>query len=236
MRVFVIAEAGTSHESDFDRACALIHAAKAAGADACKFQWWSDLDRLCVRRPSAGSLAPYQMPRAWLEPLAALCAAESIEFMCTVYAQEDLAAVAPYLQRLKIASLESRDEPFVYACLALDKPIVASLPPAALSTWWHYLQRGFPITLLHCIPIYPCSLETADLARIRRDRLDGWSDHTGHVLAGAVAVGAGARTVEVHIRLEDTSLGHPDFAVSHPPEGLTTYITYLRQADRMIGP
>jgi len=49
-RTFIIAEAGSTHDGDFLKAARLIEAARAAGADAVKFQFWSSAEPLATRR------------------------------------------------------------------------------------------------------------------------------------------------------------------------------------------
>ena len=74
---------------------------------------------------------------------------------------------------------------------------------------------------LHCISEYPCPIDKIDLTACSPiDSYDntvrGLSDHTAHVLTGAVAVGAGARVIESHVRLWDTPQDNPDYPHSLP--------------------
>jgi sialic acid synthase SpsE len=48
-------------------------------------------------------------PAEWLPLLAKECERVDIEFMCSVFIPQDVAAIAPFVQRFKVASLEAMD-------------------------------------------------------------------------------------------------------------------------------
>lgn len=240
MKVLVIAEAGSSHDGDLDRAKRLVAAAATAGADICKFQFWSDPVRLAERRQATESLAiyaQYKIPARWLDLLAYECKRHEIEFMCTCYLPEDIAVVAPWVTRFKISSFEACDQEFVRRHLDYyDRRIIISTGMAGeseVSRLWHLGDGNF--ALLHCLSAYPAPPNEVNLAVIYDGMFDGFSDHTTSTLTGAVAVGAGARILEKHLRLEDTDPDNPDYPHSLPPDQFAQYVQNVRLAEQMIG-
>lgn len=231
---FIIGEAGSSHDCDFHRACELIIIAAKAGADACKFQYYSSPNQLALRRKVPLKYLQiyekYQLPAMWLGPLKEKCDEYNIEFMVTAYLPEDIAVVAPYVRRFKIASFEASDEAFVHAHRCYNKPLIISTGMSE-GVWYRHDD-----TYLHCVSSYPCPIDQANLKVLREeDHLDGYSDHTRHVLTGALAVAAGARVLEVHFRLDDTDLTNPDYATALTPDELFEYIANVELAERMLG-
>ena len=239
MRTFVISEAGSCHDGSILRACDLIFAAQKAGADACKFQYWSSAERLAERRNATDYLEVYRkygFAWPWLNSLKLLCDERGIEFMCTVYLTEDIPVIAPYVKRFKVASFEAGDHEFIKAHWPYKKPIIVSTG----------MMRGSDtITVggchyLHCVSAYPTPLDQANLG-VLHDEWDGcgwyegYSDHTHDVLTGALAVAAGARILEVHFRLDDTDPANPDYATALSPGQLKDYISLVRKAELMMG-
>ena len=229
-RTFIIAEAGSCHDGEFTRAVELILAAKRAGADACKFQFWSSPERLAARRNAADYLDVYRkyaLPTEWLPMLKAQCDHVGIEFMCTVYLREDIPVIAPFVKRFKVASFEAGDIDFVMAH-PLGKLIASTGMMGRVPIW----LRG-RAELLHCVSAYPCPEEQASLGAIAG--CAGYSDHTRNILTGAFAVCAGARILEVHFRLDATDPRNPDYGTALSPYELREYINYVRMAGRMLG-
>jgi sialic acid synthase SpsE len=253
MGVFVIAEAGSSHDNDLQKAYRLIEAAKECGADACKFQWTSDALKMASRRgfyqPGIQNIY-YQYlkkPVSWLESLKAHADKVGIEFMCTVYLIEDIAVIAPLVKRFKVSAFESGWGEFVHAHDKHKKPMVISIPN---STGKYALSDA---SYLWCVSKYPTPLEQLQLRRFRpvaEDQgyvdypsnrvtypFDGLSDHTANVLTGAAAVAAGARIIEAHIRLDDTSPDNPDYKHSlrcGKWGEFQTYVENIRTVERML--
>ncbi len=122
MGVFIIAEAGSCHDGSLDMARALCQAAAHAGADACKFQYWSNPDHLAKRRHITGPnpYTQYRMDYAWVSTLKNTCDNLGIEFMCTVYLTEDIPFIEQYVKRFKVASFEAGDVEFLRRQLLQD--------------------------------------------------------------------------------------------------------------------
>lgn len=251
MTVFIIAEAGSSHDNDLQKAYRLIEAAKECGADAVKFQWTSNAGKMADRRgldlKTAGTMYEtyLEKPVSWLESLKAHADKVGIEFMCTVYLIEDISTIAPFVKRFKVSAFESHDAQFIAAHLkgpALKGPwnghdVIISLNPGKYVPM--HLDAPACVKTLHCISLYPTD---PALLRLGPSMLlhDGFSDHTANVLTGAAAVAAGASIVEAHIRLSSTSPENPDYphslvADSENPEfAFSKYVQNIRTVERML--
>lgn len=243
MRTLIISEPGMTWDRDLDKAYRLIEAAKACGADIFKAQWTSSGAKIQQRRKVDRKYAAIyergvQYPREWLEMLKARCEAAGLEFMATVYLPEDIPVVADLVKRFKVSAYESQDEDFVRRHVRYDKDIIVSVNPSYLPLpRTHRLRQ---IKLLHCQSIYPTPADKLNLSTIRRHDLDGFSDHSANVLAGAAAVAAGASIVESHICLEDTNADNPDYGHSLAADGMNgvnygygLYVQNIRTAEAM---
>jgi sialic acid synthase SpsE len=241
MRVFIIAEAACTWRIRDDRqhiryARKAIIAAKAAGADAVKFQWVSDPQQMAQRRNvlrEAYTILAW--PEAWLPIIARECTRLDIEFICSVFLPSDIATIAPYVKRFKIASLEYLDRAMWDAAHAQQKQIIASTgcttaEEARSVLLWNFQEQD---KRLMCTSSYPCPLDQVNLRAIRE--FDGFSDHTADTLTGAVAVAAGARILEVHFRLDETMKYNPDYNHSLSVNGLIEYVTNVRKTEVMMG-
>lgn len=255
--VFIIAEAactwhiGKSAKQHLANALKCIRVAQEAGADACKFQFTSDPAKMAQRRHIA-DLASYDRLAwavKWLPILAGECEDAGIEFMCSAYLPQDVATIAPFVKRFKVASLEFDDHELLNAIDNTRKPFIASTGAhtheqvLASDTnrrcSWRMEGPIGPVgrygnAFLQCTSSYPCALEHLNLRRIR-GRYIGLSDHSGDVLTGAVAVACGAEIIEVHFRLDETRPDNPDFTHSHSPMGLRQYILNIRKTELMLG-
>lgn len=241
MRTFVIAEIGSCHDANFEKALMLIEAAQETGADAAKFQWWSDPRKLAYRRRAEeyeSIYRKYQVPTKWLEPLKKHCEKVGVEFMCTAYLPGDVAILEPLLKRFKIASFESEDEKFVRMHKEYRKPVYVSLGMAMeLPRWTRGSWTKFPevYSFLHCVSGYPTPIDQANIAKIRRYGMDGFSDHTTSVLTGGLAVAAGATIIEKHIHIAATDHGNPDYPHSLNVGQFKEYVDFIRLSEKALG-
>jgi N-acetylneuraminate synthase len=239
MKTFVIAEAGSCHEGDLDKAKRLIDLAYAAGADACKFQYCSDYKRLRKKRQleidAPEHEYPFSIDKKWFSILSDYCK-NKLEFMCTAYLHEDISLVAPWVKRFKISAFESKDPDFVAAHRKYGKPLVISIDvydPDPTED----LEREDGDVWLHCVSKYPCPDNELILTEGPSCDLDGLSDHTKNPITGAVALayfGGDQPTIETHFRLDDTPKECPDYEVARTPGELKEYIRLIREAEVLL--
>ena len=236
MRCEIVAELGCTHEGRFETCLRLIDAAAAAGATTWKAQWVSDPLRMCIRRKAQAYLPFYEwlaFPLEWHGQFAAACVARGLRYACSVYLPEDAAIVAPYVSFLKISSFENADTAMIEAALATPAPVVISLGQSHSRPFVTTPAHQRPIRYLHCTSAYPAPVAEMHVSALAR--CDGLSDHSRHVLTGAVAVGAGATMLEVHYRLEDCDPQNPDYPVAFTPAELRTYVAHVRLAEQLMG-
>lgn len=234
---FVIAEMASTHDGVLDMALDLIQIAKDAGADAVKTAWGSDAKAIATRMHTTVTPAHELVcfPREWLAILSGRAHDLGLEFLCTVDCVPDIAVVAPYVDRFKIASWGVTDLDFIRK--QTEKPPVISTGTAdeyevlKLISFAHH-WKGWA---LHCVSAYPTPLDETNLGVISRLDFDGFSDHTANPLTGAIAVAAGARVLEVHYCHPDTAKDNPDRCVSLEPGALQSYIWLARRAALMMG-
>lgn len=252
---YVIAEAGSSGDGDRDKMLRMIGIAAERGADAVKMQWTSSADQMGARRRAGAYTDHYlrylQWPTAWHEAFAREAASVGIDYMCTVYLTEDVAAVAPFVKHFKVSSFESSDPAFVAAHVPYahheGKEVIVS---AGLSTAADVARMKQTITVrdgavsrtmrarvLQCVSAYPAPLESLNLATIRANGFDGFSDHSEprHTFTGGWAVLAGAEIIEAHLKGPFTSDQNPDAPHSMTAIQFGEYVHQIRQAERAIG-
>ena len=127
--VFIIAELGSTWEQHLDTALRMIRAAASAGANAVKTQWTSNPVRMAARRNAPELAEQYRVlawPAEWHAVLAEECRATGVEYMNTVYLPEDIAVIAPHVQRFKVSSFEAHDWELIRVITLVGKPIIVS--------------------------------------------------------------------------------------------------------------
>ncbi len=251
---YVIAELGVNHEGRRDRALELVDAARAAGADAVKVQWF-EADRLLSR---AARLARYQAAGGASDPVDMLRELEldpgviaevvqaasdaNLAAIATLFSVDHVAAaVRCGFEAFKTASPDVVNRPLIETLLATDRPLLVSTGAAtlseveAVSTWLGDHEH----VLMHCVSAYPTPDDMASLAgrlamyRVNRNAL-GYSDHTTAEDTGALAVASGACIVEKHLTLDRNAAG-PDHAMSLDPPAFERYVRLTHRAHRMLG-
>lgn len=256
-KTYVIAEAGSCHDGEFQTAVGLVSAARDAGADAVKFQFWSDPDALADRRRVPQGYRDiyrrYRVHETWLADLAHHARARGIDFMCTAYLPQDVALLAPLVRHFKVASFENQ----AWDLLRAHEPFLAEDKAAGRDRWLIVSQgMGYDwnacglmgdsglldqLRLLHCTSAYPAPVESLRLACIRDHEygmdVDGFSDHSDPALTwtGALAVAAGATIVEAHLRLDDTDPENPDAPHAMNPGQFDCYVRHVRFAEACLG-
>jgi len=259
--VYVIAEAGVNHDGDLGVACALLRAAKDAGADAVKFQVFS-ADRLVSASAPACSYqkdhdAKAVSQRAMLErleldtsdfrTLRRAANEAGVDFLATPFGVAELSFLANELAvpAIKIASSDLTNVPLLDAAVESERPLIVSTGasrPEEIDRAVHRVTRLGALrrlVLLHCVSSYPTRIEDARLGCIRTlsQRFGvpvGFSDHTASVETGGMAVLAGAAVVEKHLTLDRSAVG-PDHFFSLEPEAFGAFVRGIRRAETIRG-
>lgn len=267
-QVFVIAECGSNWRfgdktkyhiandamvtpDELMNAYRMIRAAKECGADAAKFQWVSDYRELMKRRGEKDDEETRRVygyvhfPAYWLSLLKAECDRVGVQFGCTAFLAQDVVVVSPFVDFIKIAARESADKTLreEWKVHRGERRMFVSLRKDENGCY-----ADEEVERLHCVSKYPTALEELCLdegaippnAWVR----DGLSEHSAHVLTGAVAVGVGFRVIESHVRLHDTPESCPDYGHSlvmhdngetvNRHESYWLYVHNIRAASRMM--
>lgn len=147
-KVYVIADIGANHDADVDNFRHAILEAQRCGADAIKFQWTSNPQKMAERRGEAaadGYAQVYQRYLAWPagfhRGLADICREVGIDYMCTTFLPEDVEVVAPYVARFKVASFEALDIPMLAAHAGYGKDLLVSCGMASDEELRHALWK-----------------------------------------------------------------------------------------------
>jgi N,N'-diacetyllegionaminate synthase len=258
--VFVIAEAGVNHNGDLDLALRLCDAAKAAGADAVKFQTFRAQDLVVPGAPTAGyqarqtgeqdqfaMLQRLELSEAQHRQIQEHCHAVGIEFFSTPFSLDavDL-LVGLGVKRLKLSSGELTHRALVEHAAATQLPLLMSTGMATMAeiveaVGWVHAARGHlrEVVVLHCTSSYPAPDETLNLRAMHQmaDQLGvavGYSDHSLGIEAPLAAVALGAGVIEKHLTLDCTMPG-PDHSASLEPDGFARMVQGIRRVSTMLG-
>jgi len=253
MDTFVIAEAGANHNKDFNQALKLIEVAKESGASAVKFQTYSSETLYSKNTPDFAGykninqlIKDIELPREWQKDLKQYCDEIGIEFMSTPFDEQAVDELVNLgVKRLKISGFESTDWRFIDMVASTGLPLIISIGIGFELNKIGYIldiveNYGNDLTLLHCNNAYPTPIRDINLNSMKvlqgfkNVNSIGLSDHTTSTLTPAIAVAAGATTIEKHFTL-DRNLPGPDHAFALEPDQLKEMIDEIISAEIMMG-
>ncbi|MDR1317190.1 MAG: N-acetylneuraminate synthase family protein [Spirochaetales bacterium] len=255
-RAFIVAEIGTSHGGDLERARDLVMAAASCGADAAKFQCVYADEILHpaagrVRLPG-GDIALYERFRAlergrdFYERLKAITEEAGLVFICSPFGIQSARVLRDIgTPAVKVASPELNHFPLLREIASFGCSIILSTGVSTLAD----IERALAalrensgvglksdITLLHCVTSYPAPEEEYNIRVIPNLAAvfglpAGVSDHSRDpVLVPVLSVLYGAAMIEKHFTL-DTAGGGLDDPIALPPRAFTMLVREVRAAE-----
>ncbi len=245
----IVAEIGTAHEGNLERARNLIHAARDAGANMAKFQLVLAREILHKNAGSvdlpAGPVPLYERfrelerPITFYQELQRICQDADIQFLCTPFGLESAGILRSMaVDSIKIASPELNYHQLLREVAGYSIPLILSTGVATVGDIAESLEviRGVTecnVTLLHCVTAYPAPEEEYNvrvvpaLANLLGSPV-GISDHSiDPVLVPALATTEGATMIEKHITLAGSTDGLDD-AISLKPDQFKQMVHRVR--------
>lgn len=251
---FIVAEIGSNHDQDFDKALRLIDAAADAGVDAVKFQTFRASQHYSRRTPGFSYLGgqdtfalieSLELDRSWQGRLLQHANERGVEFFsspCDVEALAELDALG--VPTHKLASFDLPDVGLVAAMARTGKPIVLS---TGMATWMDIqlaldamaAEGNDQTILLQCTSLYPAPPALANLRAMASMRaafgtLVGYSDHTMGDTVCVASVALGACFIEKHFTLDRSDAG-PDHSFAMEPDELAVMVHRIREVEAAQG-
>ena len=257
---FIIAEVGINHNGVLATAIEMVRVAKAAGADAVKFQTFKAEEFVgdstqMFTYPSKGRevtesmlamFQRYQLPDTAWKVIKEECDRQGIAFMSTPQNRSDLDLLLEVgVPAVKIGSDDFTNLPLIRSYAETGLPLILSCGMSDLAEVHQALDAagaldGYPTALLLCTSQYPTPPQDVNLRKLRTlqgafpDLVTGFSDHTQGPLAASLAVAMGAVIFEKHFTL-DHDLPGPDHWFSENPVSLEQWVASIRNATMMLG-
>jgi len=254
---FVIAEIGVNHDGSVERALELVSHAKDCGADAVKLQIFNARTLMhastafatyqanrCNESSAVEMLEAYELSPEELKLVVEAIREAGMLPIATPFSLEDVDTVSQLnLPAIKIASPDLVNRPLLQRAASQKKPLLVSTGASTIEeidqTVKWLTDWNSPFALLHCISAYPTKDVDANLCWITElaakfKTIVGYSDHTNDILAGALAVSAGARIIEKHLTYDCQAHG-PDHSASFNPAEFKQYVELIRRAQLLSG-
>lgn len=197
MKTFIIAEAGSNHCGDMDKAKKLIEIASDCGADAVKFQTFTAKEIASHTKVPRGFDEKHDawltqhnvqylddlfhkggLPREWHITLRDYARNVGIEFMSTAFSVDSAKFLVEEIgvKKLKIASGDLTFTPLLrYAnSTSRDVEVIISTGSAYLEEVHQavsHLQDKYnteKLSILHCVSVYPCDINDINLQSMLR--------------------------------------------------------------------
>jgi len=242
---YLIAEIGFNHAGDMALAAEMIRAAAAAGADAVKFQTFRACD---IALPSSEHYRDIQAAELSFSDhveLAKVARDSGVDFLSTAFSPWAVDLLEKIgVRAYKVASMDCTNKYLLGHIAATKKPIflstgMASLEEIADSLAYLQAQQSGPVTLLHCVSLYPArpeqlNLQIIPLLKQRFSLPVGYSDHYPGTDAALAAVMLGAEVIETHFTLDSSQPG-ADHCHSAEPSQLKQLVAKIKLFQIMRG-
>lgn len=202
---FVVAEVGLNF-SNFQEAKQAVADAAACGADAVKFQFFSQADLY-----GAGEDEETKFKIEWLADLKNKADLAGIKLACSVFDPKSVRLIDPFVAFHKIAASEARWPQLIKACLKTKKPLMINVVGLGNNEIRKIVEWARPeislkdLVLMYGEPSYPSRYHYMALVGMLRDKYPectiGFSDHSIDVIdAPLTAQAQGAQVIEKHVQ------------------------------------
>ena len=260
---YFIADVAANHDGELDRALELMTLAKAAGADAAKFQHFR-ADHIVSDKgfkelggqqshQASWSRSVYEvyqdasLPWEWTKPLADHARSIGLDFFTSPYDIEAIDFVDEFVPAYKIGSGDITWLEAIDHMASKGKPIILATGAATLAEVQRAVAtiaaHGVPYSVMQCNTNYTGVDENIGHIHLNvlntykhefPDAVLGLSDHThGHVTVLG-AVALGARVVEKHFTDDVTRTG-PDHHFSMTPTTWREMVERTRDLEAALG-
>jgi len=260
---YIIAEIGSNHNGDMNLAKELIDSAKSCGADAVKFQSFTNKSLIAKEeydrnqsyddgdggKKHFGSLKEmvekYYLREEQHFELSEYCKKMEIDFCSTPFSNDEV----DLLQKLnvsfyKVASMDINNYGLLKYIAKKKKPIILSTGMATLAEISNAVkiienEGNNQIVILHCIAIYPPKVEDINLNNIPMlqkafEYPVGFSDHTIGTAIPLASVTLGSCLIEKHFTLDKDMAGW-DHAISANPKELEEIVKESKNVQKSLG-
>jgi sialic acid synthase SpsE len=202
----IIAEVASCHNGDIEIGKGMVKAAAQAGVDIVKFQSWQ-AKNVPLEDPDRKRYERLELSDGAHEILMKTCEEHGVEFMTTCFDIDRIAFLRDLgLEKIKVASFDLKSYDLLEALGKNFSEVIVSTgqshPEEVEKASQVLKSTGTGFTFLHCVSMYPCPYEKANLGRMEWLRkfapAVGYSDHTADAEAAKLAIGMGAAYVEKH--------------------------------------
>lgn len=260
-QVLITAELTTNHFGDRHRLERMVRSAKAAGADFIKvqkrdvetFYTQEQLDKKYVS-PFGSTFRDYrhalELDRDDFDWLDHLCRTVGIRWFASVLDETSFRFMQQFEPELvKLPSTISEHKDYLQFVAREYRGGVALSTGMTDGNYEKWVLETFTqcdrLYLMQCNSAYPTPLHDCDVGVIRHYRdlarehghiIPAYSSHDFGWIASALAVAAGARMVEKHVKLGNTEWAHFDaVAMDLTTSEFTDFVTKIREAEMIIG-
>lgn len=247
MSVYIIAEIGSNHDLDLNRAKGLIDMAKSTGANAVKFQLFK-AEKLLSNKKLSGEINPayeviknLELPESWIEVLKNKCLDANIDFMLTFFDIENLIKYHKYSEIIKISSGDLTFTTLLEKINTLKKKVFLSTGMAYLDEVKTAVEilKDSALSLLHCTSLYPPKQDEINIKVITTLKNTfslpvGFSDHSLDDTATLAAVALGAEIIEKHIT-DDRKRAGPDHPFAMEINKFSKMVKKIRYLEKALG-
>jgi len=260
---YFIADLAANHDGDLERAKMLIHLAKAAGADAAKFQNFQASKIVSdygfrhmggqVSHQAAWKSSVFEVyeaasvPFDWTPVLKEECDKAAMDYFTSPYDYEAIEYVYPYVPAYKIGSGEIDWIEALEHMASKGKPVILATGASTIGEVQKAVHAILAINkqlvLMQCNTNYTASPENYDhihlnvlktYAAMFPDVVLGLSDHTHGNATVLGAVTLGARVIERHFT-DDNNREGPDHKFALDPADWEHMVAETRLLERALG-
>lgn len=259
--VAIVAELTTNHFGDRARLERMVRASKAAGADLIKVQK-RDVESFYTREqlsspyvsPFGKTFADYrhqiELDREDFSYLDQICRSLDIGWFASVLDENSFRFMMELdMPMVKLPSTISEHQDYLrYVARNYRGAVVLSTGMTDID-YERFVLENFRncerLYLLQCNSAYPTPLEDCNVAVVQRYRemsrtdpriIPGYSSHDLGWKASALAVAAGARMVEKHVKLGNTEWAHFDaVAMDLSTPEFKNYVDQIRETETILG-